>query len=484
MAAFDGTLRTRAEEAMRIAKVKLPGWIDGVTIHAVSAPTMRQARETPYTQGSRMAKGPDLDKAFAQRLRNMKTRVNQIGGKGWHVTVFENGKFGEGCALHQQGSHASSWNDETLGLEMCFDGDSSDPLTEGGKTIMDSAAWWTAQILKARGLPVSANTVRYHRMETAARKKGKTCPGRNVNEKALTDKVKHYMGEPVVDLTPELPLVGTVKETQERLKAHGFDPGPIDGKWGPKTRSAVLDFQRKLGLSWKPTLEKAAYASLVGPYTYHRLTQEPASAGILTPPVAPPKPDVPVLVPFPPIKWTQEAADKATAEPVLPPLPQPPSGQIPVKDLHPSEFAIDWMKRFEGLRTTAYDDVGSWAIGYGHNATSGRPPTPYKGMVISPAEANKILHRDAEAIAAEVRKVLKGWAFTQDQFDALVLNCFQLGQTSFTKNRATKAIKANGTDKEVYDQLVAQANATPNAGLKRRRLVQAQIWNGEKPTKW
>jgi GH24 family phage-related lysozyme (muramidase) len=459
MAAFDGTLRTRAEEAKRIAATKLPSWIKGVTIHAVSAPTMKQARETPYTQGSKMARGPDMDRAFAQRLRNMKTRVNQIGGKGWHVTVFENGKFGEGCALNQQGSHASSWNDETLGLEMCFDGDSSDPLTEGGKSIMDSAAWWTAQILKARRLPVSANTVRYHRMETAARKKGKTCPGRNVNEKALTDRVKSYMGEPVIDLAPE---VFTVLKTQERLKAHGFDPGPIDGLWGPKTRQAVLDFQAKLGLSYKPALEKATQAQLVGPYTRYRLTQEPPSTGILTPPVAPPKPDVPVLPPPPPV-LTRET---------------------PVAQLHPSQFAIDWMKRFEGLRLEAYDDVGSWAIGYGHNATSRRPPQPFKGMRITEAEADNILRADAEAIAAEVRKVLKGWAFTQDQFDALVLNNFQLGQTQFTKNRATKAIKANASDKEVYDQLVAQANATPNAGLKRRRMVQAQIWNGEKPTKW
>jgi GH24 family phage-related lysozyme (muramidase) len=345
---------------------------------------------------------------------------------------------------------------------MCFDGDSSDPLTEGGKTIMDSAAWWTAQILKARGLGADANTVRYHRMEPAARKKGKTCPGRNVNEKAMTDKVKFYMGEPVVDLTPPrpelLPVVGTVLQTQERLKVHGFDPGPLDGKWGPKTRSATLDFQQKLGLSWKPTLEKAAHRQLVGPYTWHRLTQEPPSTAILTPPVAHPKPDVPVL--------------------------PPPEGQIPVEKLHPSEFAIDWMKRFEGLKLEAYDDVGSWAIGFGHNATSRRPPQPYKGMTITEREADEILHRDAEAIAAEVRKVLKGWAFTQNQFDALVLNNFQLGQTQFTKNRATKKIKANGSDQEVYEQLVAQANATPNAGLKRRRMVQAAIWNGEKPTKW
>jgi Transglycosylase SLT domain/Putative peptidoglycan binding domain/LysM domain len=36
---------------------------------------------------------------------------------------------------------------------------------------------------------------------------------------------------------------------QVGLRAHGFDPGPIDGVRGPQTRSALVDFQRRKGLA-------------------------------------------------------------------------------------------------------------------------------------------------------------------------------------------------------------------------------------------
>jgi hypothetical protein len=43
----------------------------------------------------------------------------------------------------------------------------------------------------------------------------------------------------------ELPLVWRV---QERLKAVGFDPGPVDGAFGPQTRDALRGFQNSEGL--------------------------------------------------------------------------------------------------------------------------------------------------------------------------------------------------------------------------------------------
>ncbi|MEM9005371.1 MAG: peptidoglycan-binding protein [Cyanobacteria bacterium P01_F01_bin.86] len=39
-----------------------------------------------------------------------------------------------------------------------------------------------------------------------------------------------------------------VKDIQRQLKAFGFDPGPIDGRFGPKTEKAVLAFQTAKGL--------------------------------------------------------------------------------------------------------------------------------------------------------------------------------------------------------------------------------------------
>ena len=36
---------------------------------------------------------------------------------------------------------------------------------------------------------------------------------------------------------------------QQALKDKGFDPGPADGKMGPRTRAAMRDFQKKEGLN-------------------------------------------------------------------------------------------------------------------------------------------------------------------------------------------------------------------------------------------
>ena len=40
-----------------------------------------------------------------------------------------------------------------------------------------------------------------------------------------------------------------VKSMQVALKDKGFDPGPADGVMGPRTRAALMDYQRKEGLT-------------------------------------------------------------------------------------------------------------------------------------------------------------------------------------------------------------------------------------------
>lgn len=38
-----------------------------------------------------------------------------------------------------------------------------------------------------------------------------------------------------------------VREVQRRLQADGYDPGPIDGVYGPKTARAIANFQASHG---------------------------------------------------------------------------------------------------------------------------------------------------------------------------------------------------------------------------------------------
>lgn len=58
-----------------------------------------------------------------------------------------------------------------------------------------------------------------------------------------------------------------VRALQERLRALGFDPGPVDGQDGPRTYSAVIQFQQSRGL---------VPDGKVGPKTEAALAAEPA----------------------------------------------------------------------------------------------------------------------------------------------------------------------------------------------------------------
>lgn len=41
----------------------------------------------------------------------------------------------------------------------------------------------------------------------------------------------------------------TVRQLQQQLAQRGYDPGPVDGQYGPRTRAAVEEFQRSQGIS-------------------------------------------------------------------------------------------------------------------------------------------------------------------------------------------------------------------------------------------
>ena len=46
-----------------------------------------------------------------------------------------------------------------------------------------------------------------------------------------------------------------IARAQEQLKAAGYDPGSVDGVWGPQTEAAVRDFQQQHGLAVSGALD-------------------------------------------------------------------------------------------------------------------------------------------------------------------------------------------------------------------------------------
>jgi len=63
-------------------------------------------------------------------------------------------------------------------------------------------------------------------------------------------------------VSPAGPKASHVRGVQQALLEAGYDPGPIDGIMGPKTTSALKDFQKKEGLQVTGRLNAETQARL------------------------------------------------------------------------------------------------------------------------------------------------------------------------------------------------------------------------------
>ena len=141
-----------------------------------------------------------------------------------------------------------------------------------------------------------------------------------------------------------------------------------------------------------------------------------------------------------------------------------------------SQRGIDLIKQFEGCKLTAYKPVQTekyWTIGYGHYGADVK-----QGMVISQERAEELLRLDVEPIEKTVNGL--GINFRQESFDALVSWIYNLGKGNFAQSTMRKYIVAGKEDLEITDQMVKWHNAggKPLLGLKRRRVLEANLWLG------
>jgi GH24 family phage-related lysozyme (muramidase) len=435
---FDGTIWTRPQFQAHLDKITLPAWIRFLVLHSTSAPNLAQQRAT--TTG-------DADRDASQRMKNFWGRVLELGGRGWHLTIFENGKIGKGTDLRVQGIHAHSWNDESIGVELCMDGSSADVGTEAGKLMIETAAWVFSRLLKKLKLPADATTIKYHREEPRAKLNGKTCPGTKMFPKDDFIKlVKTYLeGDKPVHLPPEglaPPVVAGIamppkqpwatKDVQAHLTRLGYDPGPIDDDYGSKTEMAVRAFQRAMGVF---------ESGKVGQWLWDKMRA-------LQAPVRP-----------------SEGTEK---------IYQPGSC------MWSEEWCLPSMKKVEGLRLKAYFDRPGWAIGYGHNSTSKLAPVPYEGMVLkTEKEAEDILRIDLN----ECVRYINAWVkvpLTQGQVDALCMNIFQQGPSQFRK----RLLPTINEMKHGVTASLIETMEHINPGVERRRRFEADRYRGNKPTRW
>ncbi len=141
-----------------------------------------------------------------------------------------------------------------------------------------------------------------------------------------------------------------------------------------------------------------------------------------------------------------------------------------------SKSGIELIKRFEGLRLKAYQDlVGVWTIGYGWTQpVDGKKVGP--GMQIVQATADRLLKCGVVQYEQGVNLLVKV-KITQSQFDALVSFAYNLGLRSLSTSTLLK--KLNAGDKQgAADEFGKWVNAGGKRldGLVVRRAAERELF--------
>lgn len=136
--------------------------------------------------------------------------------------------------------------------------------------------------------------------------------------------------------------------------------------------------------------------------------------------------------------------------------------------------------QFEGLRLKAYKcPAGIWTIGIGSTYFDGKKVT--EGMVITKEQAYEQLERDLASFEKSVTNLVKK-PINQDQFDALVSLCYNIGAGNLGRSSVIKKVNANPNDPTIRASFAAwnKGGGKVLAGLVKRREAEANWYFGIK----
>lgn len=140
---------------------------------------------------------------------------------------------------------------------------------------------------------------------------------------------------------------------------------------------------------------------------------------------------------------------------------------------------IQHVRRWEGLKLTAYPDPGSrngepYTVGFGH--TSDGHMKVYRGLTITPAQAEAALEYDLNETATAVDELVKV-SLTDNQFGTLVSFAFNVGLKAFKRSSLLKRVNKGELDAVPAELAKWKYNdGKVMTGLVNRRAAEAGLW--------
>lgn len=144
------------------------------------------------------------------------------------------------------------------------------------------------------------------------------------------------------------------------------------------------------------------------------------------------------------------------------------------------ERGLALIKEFEGCKLAAYQcPAGIWTIGIGSThygdgtpVTKSRTLPTEKAAIALLAATIGQYEKAVNAVDAEL---------TQNEFDALVCLCYNIGAGNFSSSTLVKMLNAGEDKEEVAKQFVRwnKAGGKVMAGLTRRREAEAKLFLSE-----
>lgn len=145
-----------------------------------------------------------------------------------------------------------------------------------------------------------------------------------------------------------------------------------------------------------------------------------------------------------------------------------------------SQRGLNDIKLSEGYRGKAYyDDAGIPTIGYGTIRINGTPVR--MGMTCTPEEAERWLKQDLSVFEKAVNKAIGNVETTQNEYDAMVNLCYNIGAANFTSSTVLRKHLAGdriGAAKafEMWCKVTVNGQKVFNQGLFNRRKRESDMY--------